>query len=98
MIKDLFALVKETFHGKGYKYYRSKVAQEKFADSCMKAAELLFISPLAYIISVAWKGTPLQGWVILIVAIFVFIGLVMRHCSLKIYDEINDPSNQESKA
>src|SRR5699024_5743954 len=98
MIKDLFALVKETFHGKGYKYYRSKVAQEKFSESDKKAAELLLISPLAYIISVTWKKNPLQGWVILIVVISFFIGFIMRHCSLKIYDEINDPSNQESKA
>ena len=84
----------EAFHGQGHRYYKSKEAQRKFADSTLKMAEMLFLAPIAYLVSVAWNGEPFQGWVIAFVIIFLTIGLKARHEALKIYDDINRPARE----
>ncbi|WP_420194839.1 hypothetical protein [Marinobacter sp. GH_1] len=87
----MFGEFLEAFHGKGHKYYKSKEAQRKFAESTMKMAEMLFLAPIAYLISVAWSGEPFQGWVLAFVVVFMVLGLKARHDSLKMYDDINEP-------
>jgi hypothetical protein len=84
----------EAFHGQGHRYYKSKEAQRKFADSTLKMAEMLFLAPIAYLVSVAWSGEPFQGWAIAFVIIFLAIGLKVRHEALQMYDDINHPARE----
>lgn len=80
----------KAFHGQGHKYYRSKEAQRKFAESTLKMAEMLFLAPIAYLISVAWSGELFQVWIMAFVLLFLTVGLKVRHDALLIYDDINE--------
>ena len=86
-------LMKKIFNGKGYKEYRSKEAQIKFADSLVAIGIAFFVSAFSPLIKYALGGTAESSLGLLWVTVIgIVLGVHFRNKGLEIIDEIESKS------
>ena len=81
--------MKHLLNGKGYKEYKSKKAQIKFAESLIAIGAALFITGLSPIMNYVLGGSITSSIGMLwITGIGILLGAFFRDKGLKIIDEI----------